>query len=106
MKGLKKNKSKVLPEGEELGGASITFIGSGNVAQQLAPALKRCGYNIPEVCSRNPVTGKQLAKKINASFISDISNIEDTGGVVIIAVKDDAISEVVKKLPALRNSLV
>ncbi len=84
----------------------ITFIGSGNVAQQLAPALKRCGYKIHEVCSRNAVTGKLLAKKVNASFTNDISSVEDTGGIVIIAVKDDAITEVVKKLPALENSLV
>jgi len=84
----------------------ITFIGSGNVAQQLAPALKRCGYHIHEVLSRNPVTGKQLAKKVHASFSTTISNVSDTSGIVIIAVKDDAIAEVVKKLPALKNSLI
>ena len=84
----------------------ITFIGAGNVAQQLAPALKRCGHTIHQVCNRNATTGKQLAKKVNAYYTNNISSIEDTGGVIIIAVKDDAISEVVKKLPVIKNSLV
>jgi predicted short-subunit dehydrogenase-like oxidoreductase (DUF2520 family) len=84
----------------------VTIIGSGNVAQQLAPALKRCGYSIHQVCSRNSVTGKQLAKQVNTAYLKDLPKVEDTGGIVIIAVKDDAISEVIKKLPSLKNSLV
>lgn len=83
----------------------ITFIGAGNVAQQLAPALKRCGHIIKEVCNRNAASGKQLAKKVRASYVYDISKVKDAN-VVIIAVKDDAITEVIKKLPSLKNSLV
>lgn len=86
--------------------AKITIIGSGNVAQQLGPALKNSGHSIHEICSRNNKTGKPLAKKLRARFLSDISKITDTGGVIIIAVKDDAIPEVVNKLPALKNSLI
>jgi pyrroline-5-carboxylate reductase len=86
--------------------AKISIIGSGNVAQQLAPALKRCGYSIHEVCSRNAIKGKQLSTKVRSSYQNDLSKVEDTGGVIIIAVKDDAIYEVVKKLPSLKNSLV
>ncbi len=84
----------------------ITFIGAGNVAQQLAPALKRCEYSIHEICNRNSSKGKKLAKQVSASYVNDVSKVEDTGGIVIIAVKDDAIAEVIKKLPALKNSLV
>jgi len=84
----------------------VSIIGSGNVAQQLAPALKRSGCTIAEIYSRNRLNGKPLAKKVKASFISDISKISDTGGVLIIAVKDDAITEVIKKLPNLKNTLV
>lgn len=86
--------------------AKITIIGSGNVAQQLGPALKNSGHSIHEICSRNHKTGKPLAKKLRTGFTSDISKITDMGGVVIIAVKDDAIPEVVHKLPSLKNSLV
>ena len=73
----------------------ISFIGAGNIAQQLAPALKRCGHTIQEICNRNPLRGKQLAEKVNATYVNYISKIKDVDA-VIIAVKDDAISEVVK----------
>ena len=84
----------------------LTFIGAGNVAQQLAPALKNCGYSIHQICNRSSARGKKLAKQVRASYINDLSKVEDAGGIVIIAVKDDAIAEVIKKLPALKNSLV
>lgn len=87
-------------------GKTLIIIGSGNVAQQLGPALKRCGYRIQEICSRNTNTGKALARKVNAHYSSILSEIPDTGGIVIIAVKDDAIPEVISKLPSLKNSLV
>lgn len=87
-------------------GNVITIIGSGNVAQQLAPALKKSGYSIYEICSRNTVKGKRLAKKVGASYLNDFKKIYDAGGIIIIAVKDDAITEVVEKLPVLKNSLV
>jgi predicted short-subunit dehydrogenase-like oxidoreductase (DUF2520 family) len=85
---------------------SITIIGSGNVAQQLAPALKRCGYKVHEVYSRNETKGKKLAKQVKAPYLNNLSKVEDAGGIIIIAVKDDAIMEVIEKLPALKNSLV
>ena len=83
----------------------ITFIGAGNVVQQLALALKRSRHTVQEICNRNETTGKPLAKKIGASYINDISKVKDAD-IIIIAVKDDAIAEVVKNLPALKNSLV
>lgn len=85
---------------------TITIIGSGNVAQQLGPALKRCGYHISAICSRNPKTGIALAKKLNAHYFSNLAAVQDLEGIVIIAVKDDAITEVISKLPKLKNSLV
>lgn len=85
---------------------AISFIGSGNVACQLAPALKNCGYTISTIFARNPKTGKALAKKVNAKYTNNISEIEDNNGIVIIAVKDDAIAEVVKQLPPLKKTLV
>ncbi|HEY4800132.1 MAG TPA: DUF2520 domain-containing protein [Bacteroidia bacterium] len=83
----------------------ITFIGSGNIAQQLAPAFKKRGFTVQEICSRNVSTGNALAKRIRAFYSNDISKIKNTD-VIIIAVKDDAISEVVKKLPVQKNCLV
>lgn len=76
------------------------------MAYQLAPALENCGYTIKTICARNAKTGKTLAQKVRAIYSNNISKIEDDGGIVIIAVKDDAIEEVIKKLPVLKNPLV
>ncbi len=84
----------------------VSIIGSGNVAQQLAPALKNAGYTIHQVAGRNAAAVKRLSKGVGAGFLTDISRVTDTGGIVIIAVKDDAIADVVQKLPSLKNSLV
>jgi predicted short-subunit dehydrogenase-like oxidoreductase (DUF2520 family) len=85
---------------------AVSFIGSGNVAYQLAPALKNCGYNIEKIIARNPKTGKSLAKKVGATYTNDFSSIEDITGIIIIAVNDDAIADVVNKLPAFKKMLV
>jgi len=84
----------------------ISIIGSGNVARQLAPALKNSGHSIYQVYSRNATAGKRLAKQTGALYLDNLSRVEDTGGIIIIAVKDDAIPEVVEKLPSLKKSLV
>jgi glutamyl-tRNA reductase len=57
---------------------AVSFIGSGNVACQLAPALKKSGYTIEKIIARNPKTGKSLAKKVGATYTNDFSKIEDT----------------------------
>jgi len=84
---------------------AVTIIGSGNVAYQLAPALKNCGYFIENIVARNTKTGKALAKKVGAKYTNSISEIKDAG-IVIIAVKDDAIADVVKQLPPLKKAMV
>ncbi len=84
---------------------SVSFIGAGNIAQQLAPALKSLGYSIQEIVNRNVVSGKQLAKKTGAAYVKDISKTKEAG-IIIIAVKDDVIPEIVKQLPPFKDSLV
>ena len=83
----------------------ISFIGAGNIAQQLAPSLKRSGHSIRQICNRDAVKGKGLAKKVVASYVNTISKVKEAD-IIIIAVKDNAIEEVVKKLPAFKSSLV
>ncbi|MBI4947933.1 MAG: DUF2520 domain-containing protein [Bacteroidetes bacterium] len=87
----------------------IFLIGSGNVATQLGQALKKCGHKITFVYSPTLSHAKKLGRKLNTSFgrSLDASLIARyPSDIYIIAVKDDAIAEVAKKLPALKNSLV
>jgi predicted short-subunit dehydrogenase-like oxidoreductase (DUF2520 family) len=85
----------------------IVFIGSGNVARQLGMAFKKCGHKIVCVYSRQLKHGMELATELNttAGLYSQIKFIQPAD-VYIIAVKDDAIAEVIKALPDLKNKLV
>ena len=83
--------------------SKIIFIGSGNVATQLGLALKS-RHAVLQVCSPN--NASRLAKKLSAKAIPDLKNISPDADIYIVAVKDDAIADVVKKMPKLNNKLV
>ena len=76
---------------------NITILGAGNVATQLALVLKKNGHTIVQVYNRSHDAGQELAKTVGAGFVSDLNELEDAE-VYLLAVKDDAISEVVKGL--------
>lgn len=85
----------------------IFIIGSGNVARQLGKALKRCGHDIVFVYSRNFFHAARLGNDLKTSVGKSLDYaLSYPADVYIIAVKDDAIPEVVKNLPDLKNSLV
>lgn len=71
---------------------TISIIGAGNVATQLALTFKKAGHQIIQVYNRTEEHGLQLAETVGASFTSDIENLQPAD-VYIIAVKDDAITE-------------
>jgi len=73
----------------------IVFIGAGKVATTLALALKS-KRKIIQVYS--PHNAKELADKLKCSYTNDIKKINPDADIYIIAVKDDAIEEVCKKL--------
>lgn len=83
----------------------ITIIGSGNVAHNLAHSFKKLGLEIVEIYSRNLENAKSLAKEINCDFTNDLSQLNTTSDLYIIAVKDDAISIIASKLN-LKNKLI
>jgi predicted short-subunit dehydrogenase-like oxidoreductase (DUF2520 family) len=87
----------------------IFLIGSGNIATQLGKAFKRCGHEIVFVYSPNLSHALKLALKLNTSCgrILDSKVISEyPSDLYIIAVKDDAITEVIKKLPPIKKGLV
>lgn len=76
----------------------IVFIGSGNVATQLGIAFKKAQYSIVQVHSKKKSSASRLAKLLNCDYTILPSKINTTADIYIIAVKDDAIGEVVKQL--------
>ena len=76
----------------------LTIIGSGNVATHLALALKNAGHIVNQIYSRNISNAQLLAGKVNAEAISDLSMMNTTSDLYLIAVSDKAIAPVVEKM--------
>lgn len=85
---------------------NVILLGSGSVATHLGQALNAVGHNIIQVWSRNENHAAILANKLSAESISAISSLITTADIYIIAVKDDAILDVVKALPRLNGLVV
>lgn len=75
----------------------ISIIGAGNVATNLALALKKAGHEIVQIYNRSDDAGKELAHTVAASFTSNASDLLDAE-VYLIAVKDDVIAEIAEHL--------
>lgn len=84
----------------------ISIIGAGNVATQLGVRLFDCGHAIHQVYSRTFDRAFRLASMLQAQPIIDLQNIDDTVDIIIIAVRDDAISEVARKLSFLKKAII
>jgi len=76
----------------------ISVVGAGNVANHLAPKFYKEGHTIHQVCNRGITKARKLAKKVNASAISDIHKLDKKIDLVLIMVSDDAISIVADQL--------
>lgn len=75
----------------------ITILGAGNVATQLALAMRKAGNEIVQIYNRSDEAGQELAKTVGAGFTSDIGALADAD-TYLLAVKDDAIEELASKL--------
>ena len=85
---------------------SITIVGAGNVASVLGPALRRAGYRVDEVVSRDlPESikrAKVLAKKSGATATT-IADLRIDADVIWICSTDDAIAPVAQLLAKRRD---
>ncbi len=78
---------------------NISFIGSGNLAWHLAPALDNAGFIVKEVYSRNArhaeaLTGRLYQAEVKASL--DFST--SPSSIFIVAVNDESISEIAREI--------
>jgi predicted short-subunit dehydrogenase-like oxidoreductase (DUF2520 family) len=74
---------------------NIAFVGSGNVAWHLAPALENAGHRVVELYSRNPKNAKSLQKRLyNAEISPSLDFATKDIDIVLLCVSDDAIEQV------------
>jgi predicted short-subunit dehydrogenase-like oxidoreductase (DUF2520 family) len=84
----------------------IGFIGSGNLATQLAPALKKKGHQIVFIYSRSLANAKKLATKCRAQAYNKLSDIPSDLDVYIVALQDDQIGTIVSQLSFEPNCIL
>jgi predicted short-subunit dehydrogenase-like oxidoreductase (DUF2520 family) len=78
---------------------TISFIGSGNLAWHLAPALDNAGFIVKEVYSRNPKHAEALTERLyQAEVKATLDFSTSPSSVFIIAVTDDAIKEIAQEI--------
>ena len=76
---------------------SIVFIGAGNVATHLANELSK-HLSIKGILSKNDVSAKLLAEKLQTNFISNINEIPSCD-LVLICTNDGSIASIEDELP-------
>ncbi len=77
----------------------ISFIGSGNLAWHLAPALDNAGFVVGEIYSRDRKESKALVERLYQGEIKKNLDFSASGSdVFFIAVNDDAIEEIAQEI--------
>lgn len=77
----------------------ISFIGSGNLAWHLAPALDNSGHIIREVYSPNPKHAEALTERLYQANVKTSMDFSDSKSrVFIIAATDDSIETIAREI--------
>lgn len=80
---------------------SIVIIGSGKLATGLAGAIAKTDCELLGIWSRNTKKGELLAKQFQVSFFRQLAELPLNADLYLLAVSDNAISEVAQALPAV-----
>lgn len=76
----------------------IVFVGSGNLATQLATAFMVAGHRIVQVYSRTLENAETLARKVHATATDRLETVTSDADVYFVSVTDRVLEEVVSKL--------
>lgn len=85
--------------------AKIVFLGAGNVATHLAPALERSGVGqVCQVYSRTPASAQALCERLqSASAVCDAARIVTDADIYIVSLVDHAVGEALSVVPPTRR---
>jgi predicted short-subunit dehydrogenase-like oxidoreductase (DUF2520 family) len=85
----------------------ITFIGAGNVAWHLAPALENAGHFVNEVYTPDGKSAKKLVGNLyNAHVKADLNFSDSPSQIFILSVPDDAIQKIAQEIKLPEQSLM
>jgi len=78
---------------------NIAFIGAGNLAWHLAPALENAGHKISFVCNRSRKNAHQLIDRLyHAEYKRNLNFSKDQLDLLIIAINDSYINQIVTNI--------
>jgi len=77
----------------------LLFMGAGNVAWHLAPALQQAGYDIVQVYSRTMESAGKLAGHLEVPGTDNIEDLPRDADLALFAISDSAIEFVLENLP-------
>jgi predicted short-subunit dehydrogenase-like oxidoreductase (DUF2520 family) len=84
---------------------SISFVGAGNIATALCREMFNHGHSIDHITSRNENNGRTLANSYHATWSDDFV-FPVTSEIIIVAVTDRSLSEVLKALKCNDSAIV
>ncbi len=85
----------------------ISFIGSGNVATHLATSLNKIsGVSILQIISKNKSHARHLAMKVKADAANELSRLKTNFDILIFAVNDDALEEILPAMELPNNKIL
>lgn len=84
---------------------SVTIIGAGAVGRSIALALFYSGVTVSGVYSRSGRSAAAIGKKVHAKHVGTVKEFQWPSDVVIIAVPDADIQDVVKKISSVVGSM-
>lgn len=84
---------------------TVSFIGSGNLAWHLAPAIDNAGFVVKEVFSARQKNAAALTERLYQAEVKSSLDFSDSpSDVFFIAVSDEAIADVAKELVLPENA--
>ena len=85
----------------------VSFIGSGNLAWHLAPALDNAGHIVREVYSTNPAHAEELTERLyQADVKASLDFSTSKSRLFIIAASDDNIKEIAREIVLPENAIL
>lgn len=78
----------------------ISIVGTGNVAYHLGKAFYKNNFQIEGVWGRTLANAKSLAEDLQTTTFDQLKHIPESTDLVIVCVSDNAIKEVVEKIPS------
>ena len=86
---------------------SISIIGAGNLASSLAPELENAGHIINTISSLNLESAQNLANSLyNTKAIDNTDFSNEDSEIIILAVRDDIISEIAAEVIAPKGAIL